>query len=59
MSKAQELLEILKKCGQADKKPGRPWCIYSHTGKKKGWPKHYKTKADAQKALKMMHVFGG
>lgn len=53
---------IVKKCTQDDAKPGRPWCIYKHEkstkDQPKGWPKTYESKEDADKALKMMHVFG-
>jgi hypothetical protein len=55
---------ILKKCNESDKKPGRPWCIYDHDSKGgikknqgKGWPKTYKNKKDAEKALGVMKMF--
>ncbi len=57
---------ILKRCSKKDAKTGKPWCIYKHSDsgdrimnpQPKGWPKHYSTKQDGEKALKMMHVFG-
>lgn len=55
---------ILKKCNESDKKPGRNWCIYEDTpngnikkNQSSGWPKTYKTKKDAEKALGIMKVF--
>jgi hypothetical protein len=58
---------VLKRCNKKDAKPGKLWCIYKHSSKNgskimnpqpKGWPKHYPTKPEGEKALKMMHVFG-
>jgi len=58
---------IVMKCKKKDYKKGRPWCIYKHDPKDpskplnpqpKGWPKHYKTKKDAEYGLKMMKTFG-
>lgn len=54
---------VLQKCKDPYEKSERPWCIYKHkesahdeTLKRqpKGWPKHYKTKKDAEKALRIM-----
>jgi hypothetical protein len=58
---------ILKKCRKEDIKDGKMWCIYQHDPSNKskmkdpqgkGWPKHYDTKEDASKALRMMKTFG-
>ena len=63
----EQINGILRRCMKKDYKKDRPWCIYEHDPKnpskiaklqKKGWPKHYSTKPDGEKALKMMHVFG-
>lgn len=57
---------VLKKCKKPDKQADRPWCIYKHQerdhdkalkNQPKGWPKHYRTKKDAKKALKIMERY--
>lgn len=57
---------VLKKCKKADKQPDRPWCIYKHQEsdedkalkkQPKGWPKHYRTKKDGERALDIMERY--
>lgn len=57
---------VLQKCKDPYKESGRPWCIYKHKEsahdealkrQPKGWPKHYKTKKDAAKALRIMESY--
>ncbi len=54
---------VLQKCKDPYEKSGRPWCIYKHKEsdwdeplkrQPKGWPKHYKRKGDAERALRIM-----
>lgn len=57
---------VLQKCKDPYEKSGRPWCIYKHKEsdwdeplkrQPKGWPKHYKTKSDAERALRIMQSY--
>jgi len=55
---------VVKKCNEADAKPGRSWCVYKETGgsidspQPSGWPKTYESKEAAEKGLKMMKTYG-
>lgn len=59
-AQAQEILGIVRKCSKSDAQLGKGWCIYPHQkNKKKGWPKHYSSKKDAEDAVRNMHIFKG
>ena len=55
-----EVISVVRECAKEDKQPGKPWCVYPHKGdlRKKGWPKHFKTKKDAENAIINMKIFG-
>jgi len=48
-------------CLEKDKVTGKPFCIYKENSPKsdqpKGFPKHFKTKGEAEKYLQQMEMF--
>lgn len=57
----------IMKCKKEDAVAGKPWCIYRHpknsdkvySPQPKGWPRHFKTKDEAERGAKMINTFKG
>lgn len=51
----------VQKCLKSDIKDGKEWCIYEENkplnNQSKGFPKHFKTKGEAEKYLQQMEIF--
>lgn len=60
------LVEFVRRCLKRDKEDGKPWCVYPEdpadpskvdTSVRKGWPKHFTTKAEADDWVARSHAF--